>query len=98
MVAGVEVDGDVIGESDAKVLVEACEVVEGGLQQRESWRLVPAITQPRGIPARSTIGARLVPCLPRSTGDLPAASPPQGALTRQPSTLRSDRSRPTIWS
>lgn len=40
----------------------------------------------------------LVPCFPRSTGDRPAACPPQGALTRQPSTVTSSNSSPTIRS
>ncbi len=38
------------------------------------------ITHPSGIPLPSTSRERLVPCFPRSTGDLPATSPPSGGL------------------
>jgi len=55
----------------------------------ESCRLAGATTTPTGIPWPSVITERLVPCLPRSTGEGPAAWPPQGALTMQPSTHRS---------
>src|SRR3954452_15305003 len=58
-----------------------------GRSSGESLRCAPATTQPIGIPAASTSRERLVPCLPRSTGDPPAASPPHGALTMQPSTV-----------
>src|SRR3954454_13253456 len=66
-----------------------------GRSRGEALRCAPAPTQPIGIPVASTSRERLVPCLPRSTGDLPAASPPQGALTMQPSTVISPRSSPT---
>lgn len=36
-----------------------------------------------GIPLASTTGERFIPCFPRSTGLLPAFSPPQGALVMQ---------------
>lgn len=35
--------------------------------------LAGAVTQPSGIPESSTSTDRLVPCLPRSTGDFPPA-------------------------
>jgi hypothetical protein len=42
----------------------------------ESWRLAGAVTNPTGMPQASTAIERLVPRLPRSTGLLPAFSPP----------------------
>src|SRR4051812_22773340 len=50
------------------------------------------------MPAPSVTTERLSPCLPRSTGERPAASPPPGALVMQPSTARSSRSSPIIRS
>src|SRR5215218_4260236 len=46
------------------------------------------------IVARLTLLERLMPRFPRSTGLLPAFSPPQGALVMQQSTARSANSRP----
>jgi hypothetical protein len=51
-------------------------------------------TAPNGTPTASTMADRFMPCLPRSSGEPPAISPPPGALVRQPSTLTSRRSRP----
>jgi hypothetical protein len=73
--------------------------VEGGNQQSgESWRLAGAVTDPMGMPRPSTTTERLRPRLPRSTGLLPAFSPPQGAFVMQQSTASSERSRPMARS
>ena len=56
-----------------------------GASKGESCRLAGATCTPTGMPCPSTMTERLVPCLPRSTGEGPAAWPPQGALTMQPS-------------
>src|SRR5512144_3218671 len=55
-----------------------------GRRSGESCRFAGATTQPSGIPEPSVSSDRFVPCLPRSTGDFPATSPPQGALTMHP--------------
>jgi hypothetical protein len=53
--------------------VAACSKV--GTKSGESWRLAAALMLPMGIPFPSTAVERLVPCLPLSTGLLPAFSP-----------------------
>ncbi|RBY80894.1 hypothetical protein DQ238_07590 [Geodermatophilus sp. TF02-6] len=60
--------------------------------------LAGADTVAIGTPAPSHNWDRFRPPLPRSTGLRPAHCPPQGALVVQPSTARSARSRPIIWS
>lgn len=69
-----------------------------GRSNGESWRLAGATTVPSGIPAPSTSSDRFVTCLPRSTGDRPAASPPHGALVMHPSTAKFSSWSPTIFS
>jgi len=74
-----------------------------GLMGRRSraigaWALAGAVTRCSGSPAPSVATDRFMPCLPRSTGLRPATSPPQGALVMHPSTARSSRSSPIIWS
>src|SRR5215203_3880339 len=64
----------------------------------ESWWLAGAAKVPRGMPSASTIVERLRPCLPRSTGLLPAFCPPHGALVMQQSTATSESSRPMYRS
>ena len=68
------------------------------VQSGESCRLAGAAIAPSGMPCASTTVERLMPCLPRSTGLLPATSPPHGALVMQPSTARSANSKPIIRS
>jgi hypothetical protein len=51
-----------------------------GPSSGESLRLAAAATVPSGMPRASVTVERLWPCLPRSTGLRPAASPPQGAF------------------
>ena len=65
-----------------------------GTKSGESWRFAGAITAPSGMPLASTAIERLTPRFPRSTGLLPAFSPPQGALVMQQSTATSESSRP----
>lgn len=57
-----------------------------GRRKGKSCRFAGAITHPSGIPARSVVTERFVPCFPRSTGDFPAAgrfddAPVDGAAT-----------------
>ena len=55
-----------------------------GASSGESWRLAPATWHPIGVPEASTISERFVPCLERSTGDFPAAWPPQRGFDDAP--------------
>src|SRR5215212_5336443 len=64
-----------------------------GLQLFAGDLRVVAAVQVYASPIRQ-LAERLVPPFPRSTGLLPAFSPPQGALVMHPSTVRSDNSRP----
>lgn len=50
---------------------------------------IHAATRCRGNPKASVTTERFVPCLPRSTGERPETSPPQGDLVIDPSTDRS---------
>ena len=69
-----------------------------GSSSGESWALAAAATRCSGRPAASVTTERLMPCLPRSTGERPETSPPQGDLVIDPSTDRSSRSSPSIRS
>src|ERR1700759_2650430 len=50
----------------------------------ESCRFAGASTRPSGMPFPSTMSDRFMPSLPRSTGLLPAHSPPPGGLGDAP--------------
>lgn len=60
--------------------------------------MAPAETRPIGTPRASVATERFRPCLPRSTGERPALSPPQGALVMHPSTDSSWSWRPIMRS
>lgn len=82
VVAAVQVDVDASGI--AQTWARAAFSV--GPSRVESCRLAPSETMPSGMPQASEATERFSPCLPRSTGDRPAFSPPDGALVMQPST------------
>src|SRR5829696_7294251 len=65
-------NGSVSSASDAASRV--------GTKSGESWRFAGALTAPSGMPSASTAIERLRPRFPRSTGLLPAFSPPQRGL------------------
>src|SRR3954453_19869949 len=57
-----------------------------GSSSGESCLLAGAATRCSGMPCPSVATERFMPCLPRSTGERPATSPPHGALVMAPST------------
>ncbi len=95
VVAAIQVDDGALGRPSQRLRRR----VEGrGQERRVAWRLAGAVTVPMGMPRASTAVERLVPRFPRSTGLLPAFSPPRGAFLMQQSTATSGSFRPTIRS
>ena len=72
--------------------------LQGGGQQRRVVVVGRGCQRPKGMPYPSTIIERLRPCFPRSTGLLPAFSPPHGAFVMQQSTATSESSSPMVRS
>ena len=69
-----------------------------GRSSGEPGRFAGPATHPGGIPVAAVSTRRLVPCVPRPTGGVPATSPPHGASVRHPSTVGCTRSSPTMRS
>jgi hypothetical protein len=83
VVGAVEIYARPIGQLSIR-----CRLLRVSAKSGESWRLAGAMTISRGMPQASTTIERLMARFPRSTGLLPAISPPQGALVMQQSTAR----------